>query len=109
MNGIVIAAALAAAGLICAGCESLAFQKWSPSARSLRDNAGPDDVYWGADAQFIVLDKQDIGRPLRPAASAGGRDPMDVWNPPVPLEITMPSLSATAPVASEQSARLGEE
>lgn len=105
MNRIVIAAALATAGLICAGCESLAFQKWSPSARSMRDESRPGDVYWGANAEFAVLDERDVGKPMRPVAAVGGRDPLDVWNTPVPLEPTMPALSTTS-TRSAESARL---
>jgi len=108
MNRILIAAALAAAGLVGAGCESLAFQKWSPSARSMRDDPGVGDVYWGANAEFAVRDEQDLGKPMRPVAQVGGRDPLDVWNTPVPLEAVNPAVSSTSS-RSDESARLGGE
>lgn len=105
MNRIVIAAALAALGLVVAGCESLAFQKWSPSARAMRDDPSMGDVYWGANAEFAVRDEQDLGRPMRPEAQVGGRDPLDVWNTPVPLEAAAVDPSPSS--RSEESARLG--
>ena len=98
------AAALAAVVLVCAGgCESLAFQKWSPSAWTMRDNPSPGDVYWGANAEFVVLDNDQAGRSVRRVASVG-RDPLDVWNTPVPFEA---SATAPTPVAPTQTANVG--
>ncbi|HYE21795.1 MAG TPA: hypothetical protein VEA69_25365 [Tepidisphaeraceae bacterium] len=81
MKSIVIRAALVAAVVgVCAGCESLAYQGWSPSARTMTDDPGLGDVYWGANAEFHVLDKEQEGRPMRGSASSSARGEDFGWN-----------------------------
>ena len=90
MKSIVIRAALVAAVVgVCAGCESLAYQGWSPSARSMKDDPGFDDVYWGANAEFHVLDKEQEGRPIRGSASSARGEDLG-WNRGTVKEVGAP-------------------
>lgn len=63
----------------CGGCgSSLQYQGWTPSFRYMRDEPGLNDVYFGADANFVVEDRS-VSR--RPAVTASR--PLDAWNTPV--------------------------
>ena len=62
----------------CGGCGSLQYQGVSPSFRFMRDDPGINDVYVGADANFVVEERPSSASP----AIAQAR-PLDPWNTPV--------------------------
>ena len=60
------------------GCGSIQYQGWSPSFRWMRDDPGVNDVYVGADANFVLHDSATAQR----TAAAEDR-PLDAWNTPL--------------------------
>src|SRR3954468_13976170 len=95
MRRSLIIAPLALLGL---GCGSLAFQGYSPSLRTTREDPGFNDYYVGANANFAVVGPNESPRPA--AVTAAGRDPYDAWNTPVAL----PERSAYVPATETVSA-----
>ena len=74
---------------LCGGCGSLQYQGWSPSFRTFRDGPDFEDVYIGADAQFVVVDRPASGTP-----GVASARPLDAWNTPVASQpITVPDVS----------------
>jgi hypothetical protein len=76
----------------CGGCGSVQYEGWSPSFRWMRDDPGVEDVYVGADANFVIEDRTTTAQ----RTSAAQNRPLDAWNTPVAWQpLTTP---AAAPV-----------
>jgi len=76
--------------LMLGGCVKLQYRSITPSMRSFSDDPWVDDMYFGADAEFAVLDRRQE-RYLASAALPSRHDTLDAWNPPIALDkITTP-------------------
>jgi hypothetical protein len=73
----------------CGGCGSVQYQGWSPSFRWTRDDPGLQDVYVGADANFVLEDRSSAPRP-----TIAQDRPLDAWNTAVAWQpLTVPDAS----------------
>jgi hypothetical protein len=80
----------------CGGCgSSLQYQGWTPSFRYMRDEPGFNEVYFGADANFVIEDRSATRQPL-----VASSRPLDAWNTPVAWQpLTTPVVNAVQEAA----------
>jgi hypothetical protein len=71
----------------CGGCGSVQYQGWSPSFRWMRDDPGVEDVYVGADANFVIEDRTQ-------RTTVAQDRPLEAWNTPVAWQPLTPPVAA---------------
>ncbi len=88
---------LVAVVFVLGGCGQLEYRGADPSVRSFSDDPSFNQMYFGADMKFDVID--DGKRRPTPSASAS-RETYDVWNTPIDWTPAVPGEAARTTTAS---------